>query len=76
MTTWNYANWMNVIKKILNLIGVVNVKIFNIKQADIFIKNYAKVIGCGLGDKYKTYIEFEENEIFKKLMNRWMSKKF
>lgn len=51
-------------------------KIFNIKQADIFIKNKATVIGCGLGNKYKTYIEFEENQIFKDLMNRWMAKEF
>jgi len=51
-------------------------KIFNIKQADIFIKNSAKVIGVGLGNKYKTYIEFEENQIFKDLMTRWMAKEF
>ena len=51
-------------------------KIFNIKQADIFIKNRATTIGCGLGNKYKTYIEFEENQIFKDLMNRWMAKEF
>lgn len=51
-------------------------KIFNIKQADIFIKNKATVIGCGLGNKYKTYIEFEENEKFKDLIMRWMAKEF
>ena len=51
-------------------------KIFNIKQADIFIKNNAKVIGTGLGNKYKTYIEFEENLILKDLMIRWMAKEF
>ncbi len=51
-------------------------KIFNIKQADIFIKNGAMAIGCGLGNKHKTYIEFEENEIFKELMKRWMAKEF
>lgn len=51
-------------------------KIFNIKQADIFIKHKATVIGCGLGNKYKTYIEFEENEIFKQLLNKWMAKEF
>ena len=51
-------------------------KIFNIKQASIFIKNGANVIDCGLGNKYKTYIEFEENEKFKDLMKRWMAKEF
>lgn len=51
-------------------------KIFNIKQAEIFIKNRATVIGCGLGNKYKTYIEFEENQIFNDLMKRWMAKEF
>ena len=54
----------------------VKIKIFNIKQANIFIKNGAKVIGCGLGDKYKTYVEFEINQIFKDLMSRWMAKEF
>lgn len=51
-------------------------KIFNIKQADIFIKNGATSIGCGLGNKYKTYIEFEDNQTFKELMKRWMAKEF
>lgn len=51
-------------------------KIFNIKQADIFIKSGAIPIGCGLGNKYKTYIEFKEDEQFKKLMKRWMAKEF
>ena len=51
-------------------------RIFNIKQADIFIKNKATAIGCGLGNRYKTYIEFEENQIFKDLMNRWMAEEF
>jgi hypothetical protein len=50
------------------------VEIFNIKQANVFIKNKATVIGCGLGNKYKTYIEFEENEIFKDLMKKWMAR--
>lgn len=51
-------------------------KIFNIKQANIFIKNGATVIGCGLGNRNKTYIEFKKNEIFKELMKRWMAKEF
>ena len=51
-------------------------KIFNIKQADIFIKHRAIPIGCGLGNRYKTYIEFEENQIFKDLMKRWLNKEF
>ena len=51
-------------------------KIFNIKQAEIFIKNGAVPIGCGLGNKYMTYIEFEENKILEDLMKRWMAKEF
>lgn len=51
-------------------------KIFNIKQIDVFIKNKATPIGIGTGNKYKIYIEFEENEIFKDLMKRWMAKEF
>ena len=51
-------------------------KIFNIKQADIFIKNGATVIGCGLGNRDKIYIEFEENNIFKSLLERWHNKEF
>ena len=51
-------------------------KIFNIKQADLFIRLGATPIGCGLGNRYKTYIEFLNNEIFKDLMIRWMAKEF
>lgn len=51
-------------------------RIFNIKQANIFIKNGATPIGCGLGNKYKTYIEFKEDKIFKELMKKWMAKEF
>ena len=51
-------------------------KIFNIKQANLFIKLGATVIGCGLGNKNKTYIEFEENKILKDLMVRWSNKEF
>lgn len=51
-------------------------KIFNIKQADIFIKLGATPISCGLGNKYKTYIEFKENNKLKELMKRWNNKEF
>lgn len=51
-------------------------KIFNIKQANIFIQNNCIVIGCGLGNKYKTYIEFEEDNKFKDLMRKWKNKEF
>jgi hypothetical protein len=56
--------------------GGLCIKIYNLKQADIFIKNKATVIGCGLGNKFKTYLEFEENEIFIQLIKRWMAKEF
>lgn len=49
-------------------------KIFNIKQADVLVKNGATVIGCGLGNKYKTYLEFEENQIFKDLLKKWLKR--
>lgn len=49
-------------------------RVFNIVQADIFIKNKATVIGTGLGDRYKIYIEFEDNQIFKTLLEKWLKK--
>ena len=51
-------------------------KIFNIKQVDIFIKNKATPISANTGDRFKVYIEFEENQIFKDLMVRWLNKEF
>ena len=45
-------------------------KIFNIKQANLFIKLGATVIGCGLGNKNKTYIEFKEDKI---LEDSWVT---
>lgn len=51
-------------------------KIFNIKQVNLFIKLGATVIGCGLGNKNKTYIEFKEDKILKDLMVRWGNKEF
>ena len=51
-------------------------KIFNIKQAEIFIKKGATPIGYGIGNKYKTYIEFEDNDIFKDLLKKWHNKEF
>ena len=51
-------------------------KIFNIKQANLFLKNGATAIGCGLGNKNKTYIEFKDNDVFKKLLDKWMAKEF
>lgn len=49
-------------------------KIFNIKQADAFIKNGLMPVGCGLGNKDKTYIEFEQNSLYKNLLNRYLTK--
>lgn len=51
-------------------------KIFNIKQASLFLAKGATAINCGLGNKNKTYIEFKEDEIFKKLIKKWMAKEF
>ena len=47
-------------------------KIFNIKQANIFIQYGATTIGCGLGNRYKTYIEFKDDEVFKELLKKWL----
>lgn len=52
------------------------IKIFNITQVDIFLKNGATAIGSGLGNKNKTYVEFKENKIFEQLMQRWKAKEF
>ena len=35
-------------------------KIFNIKQASLFLVKGATAINCGLGNKNKTYIEFNK----------------
>lgn len=51
-------------------------KIFNIKQADVFIKNKCIVIGCGLGNKYKTFIDFKEDDVFRNMMKKWLNKEF
>jgi len=51
-------------------------KIFNIFQIDTFLKNDAHAISCNLGDRFKVYVEFEENQIFKDLMKRWLNKEF
>lgn len=51
-------------------------KIFNVKQANIFIKNNCLVISCGLGDKGKVFIEFKEDLNFYKMMTRWLNKEF
>jgi hypothetical protein len=51
-------------------------KIFNIYQANVFIQNGCTVDGCGLGNKYKTYVSFVEDKKFKEMMQRWMAKEF
>ena len=49
-------------------------KIFNILQANTLISYGCKVVGCGLGNKNKTYIEFEESDHFKIVLNKWLSR--
>lgn len=49
-------------------------KIFNIKQADAFIKNGLTPVGCGLGNKDKTYIEFEQNSLYAELLTKYLNK--
>jgi hypothetical protein len=50
-------------------------KIFNIIQANTLIKYNCIVIGCGLGNKNKTYLEFKEDENFKKRLQEWLDRK-
>lgn len=49
-------------------------KIFNWKQADLFIHLGAKVVSVGLGDRNKMYIEFMNDERFRELMDRWSNR--
>ena len=49
-------------------------KIFNIYQANLFISLKANVIGCGLGNRNKTYIELEDNSKLEELMTKWENK--
>jgi len=51
-------------------------KIYNWKQANLFIHMNCKVISTGLGNRNKTYIEFFDNQLLKDLMKRWMAKEF
>jgi len=49
-------------------------KIFNILQANILIRHGCVVVGCGLGNKNKTYVEFKEDSLFIEVLNRWLNK--
>lgn len=51
-------------------------KIFNIKQANIFMNNNCQAISCGLGDRGKIFIEFKEDIAFHKMMTKWLNKEF
>lgn len=50
--------------------------IFNIKQADIFVKNDCKIVGVGLGNKNKVYFLFEVDPQFEYMMAQWDNRKF
>lgn len=52
-------------------------KMLNIYQADLFIKEGCQVIGCGIGKDSFIYLEFNENdERFKTVMKKWQNKEF
>lgn len=51
-----------------------SIKLFNIYQANKFIKGGCKPIGCALGDKQKAYIEFLVDENFINCMKKWRSR--
>ncbi|MEG2289637.1 MAG: hypothetical protein RSC24_06680 [Clostridium sp.] len=48
-------------------------KIFNIEQANYFVNQNCKVIGCALGNRCKIYIDFEENKDFLEAMKKWQN---
>ena len=50
--------------------------IFNISQADLFIKQGCIPVGCGLGRKNKVYVEFKVNALFLEMMDKWKNKEF
>ena len=51
-------------------------KIFNIKQANIFMNNGCIAKGCGLGERGKVFIEFKEDITFHQMMTKWLNKEF
>lgn len=51
-------------------------KIFNIKQANIFMNNGCIAVGCGLGDKGKVFIVFREDDTFEAMLSKWHNKEF
>lgn len=50
-------------------------KLRNIHQSSVFILSGAKVLNCGNYGR-TVWIEFEENELFQSLMDRWNNKEF
>lgn len=52
------------------------VKIFNIPQADTFVKHGCKVVGIGFGNNTKVAIVFQRDEKFEDMLKRWHNKEF
>ena len=50
--------------------------IFNISQANLFLANGCKAVGCGLGRRNKVYVEFEVDTLFLEIMKKWKNKEF
>lgn len=50
--------------------------IFNISQANLFVKKGCKAVGFGLGRKNKVYVEFEVDTLFLEIMKKWKNKEF
>ena len=50
-------------------------KLRNIHQSSVFVLSGAHVLNCGQYGK-TVWIEFEENDVFKSLMQRWNNKEF
>ena len=51
------------------------VQIFNLKQADLFLKHGATAVGTGKCRR-TIYIEFLRDEVFEELIGKWHRKEF
>ena len=50
--------------------------IFNISQADLFVKKGCKVVGFGLVRRNNVFVEFEVDTLFLEIMKKWKNKEF
>lgn len=48
--------------------------IYNMKQADFFIKNGCEILGCGTGNKGDCYVVFKDGTLFQKIFEVWKTR--